>query len=52
MSMLFGGVEKMSPISSVMIAIVLTLSRGRMFVRNYGSWWVGRFGLRVEDAHG
>ena len=38
MSMLFGGAEKMSPISSVTMAMFLTLSGGGMFVRNYGSW--------------
>ena len=37
MSMLFGGAEKMSPISSVMMAMISRLSGGRMFVRNHGS---------------
>lgn len=54
MSMLLGGAEKMSPVSSVMVGMVLMLSGGRMFVRNYDSWWVCRFGrcLEVEKAHG
>lgn len=56
MSMLLGGAEKISPSSSVMMAIWSVLPRSdTVFVRYYGLWWDGSFDgcLVVEDdAHG
>lgn len=39
--MLVGGAVKMSPVSSVMIAIELTPNSGRIPVNTYGLWWAG-----------
>lgn len=43
--MLFGGAEKMSPISSEIIAIVLIPNKGPMSVKRGILWWIGSLGV-------